>query len=132
LTAKKQPKEEKNELREKEIVYPTVEDIIRINKAVLGKLPPEERDKLPKSTLEAIEEVNAGLKPRDPKRIPEILDSLKKLWEKEPDQRLGQVLENYVFINGKRGDNTSCALFYQEDDISFQNIVKILKIAEKA
>jgi len=49
-------------------------------------------------------------------RIKRIISKLQKLWEKTPDQRLGQVLENYIFYKGSRGDNTSCVLFYQEDD----------------
>lgn len=53
---------------------------------------------------------------RNPKRIPEIIDRLHELWLKYPDQRLGQLLENYVFNRGERGDKTSCALFNQEDD----------------
>ncbi len=53
---------------------------------------------------------------RDPKRIKNILNLLEKLWNKNPDQRLGQLLENYVFTQGIRGDKTSVKLFYQEDD----------------
>ena len=45
----------------------------------------------------------------------EILKLLRKLWKKHPDQRLGQLLENYVFFAGQRGDLTSVRLFYQED-----------------
>lgn len=45
---------------------------------------------------------------RDPARIPRILAKLEKLWEQYPDQRLGQLLENFVYgrVN----------LFYPEDD----------------
>jgi hypothetical protein len=53
---------------------------------------------------------------KDPKRITVIVEELRKLWEKEPDQRLGQVLENHVFTKGNRGDKTSRTFFYQEDD----------------
>ena len=35
---------------------------------------------------------------RDPKRIPKILDRLRIVWEKYPDLRLGQLIEN-VFPN---------------------------------
>jgi hypothetical protein len=49
-------------------------------------------------------------------RQKEILRLLKELWTKFPDQRLGQLLENYVFYQGKRGDMTSIRLFHQEDD----------------
>lgn len=50
--------------------------------------------------------------------IDDILTLLERLWKKHPDQRLGQLLENYVFSGGKRGDKTSVKLFYQEDDIT--------------
>ena len=45
----------------------------------------------------------------------EILRLIEKLWNKYPYQRLGQLLENYIFVKGERGDKTSCAIFYQED-----------------
>lgn len=45
----------------------------------------------------------------------EILKLLGKLWEKYPNERLGQILENFIFFEGKRGDKTSIRLFYQED-----------------
>jgi len=44
---------------------------------------------------------------RDPNRIPHILDEIEQLWQIYPDQRLGQLLQNYVF---GRGD-----IFFQED-----------------
>jgi hypothetical protein len=53
----------------------------------------------------------------------EILERLAKLWDKYPEQRLGQLLENYVFFNGKRGDITSVKLFFQRDE----NTLEILK-----
>ena len=31
---------------------------------------------------------------RDPNRIPEILQRIKEIWEKDPDQRLGQLILN--------------------------------------
>ena len=60
---------------------------------------------------------------RNPNRIKIILNAIERLWNQYPDQRLGQVLENYVFKKGMRGDNTSCALFYQEDDDTYKNII---------
>jgi len=63
---------------------------------------------------------------RDPARIDKILDELKKLWLKNEDMRLGQLLENYVFFRGQRGDKTSCALFYQEDSDTLEIIRKTL------
>lgn len=64
---------------------------------------------------------------RNPERIKQILNELEILWNKSPDQRLGQILENYIFYQGERGDKTSCALFYQEDDLTF----KILQAQNK-
>ena len=61
---------------------------------------------------------------RNPDRIDITLEALRKLWNQHPDQRLGQILENYVFYDGKRGDLTSVSLFYQEDDITLANIKK--------
>jgi uncharacterized protein YihD (DUF1040 family) len=55
---------------------------------------------------------------RDKKRIPIILKELEELWLKNSDMRLGQLLENYVFFSGQRGDETSVHLFYQEDDLT--------------
>lgn len=63
---------------------------------------------------------------RELERINRICDKLKRLWKKSPDMRLGQLLENYVFFNGQRGDNTSVALFYQEDNIT-EKILDSLK-----
>ncbi len=53
---------------------------------------------------------------RDPERIKRICEKLEKLWLQHSDMRLGQLLENFVFTHGYRGDVTSLALFYQEDD----------------
>jgi|WetSurMetagenome_2_1015567.scaffolds.fasta_scaffold51167_6 hypothetical protein len=61
---------------------------------------------------------------REPNRIPVICAELQKLWQKYPDQRLGQILENYIFNSGQRGDKTSVALFYQEDDITYKAMIK--------
>ena len=45
-----------------------------------------------------------------------IWKKIKDLWYEHPDQRFGQLLENYIFTKGERGDNTSVSLFNQEDD----------------
>jgi hypothetical protein len=50
----------------------------------------------------------------------EILSRLKDLWYGHPQQRFGQLLENYVFYHGQRGDKTSVALFYQQDSETVQ------------
>lgn len=47
---------------------------------------------------------------RRKERIDEILAIIKKQWEKYPDQRLGQLLENY--FGYPRTD-----IFYVEDDV---------------
>ena len=49
-------------------------------------------------------------------RIKKILGMLEKLWNEYPEMRLGQLLENFVFVKGERGDATSVSLFYQGDD----------------
>jgi uncharacterized protein YihD (DUF1040 family) len=49
---------------------------------------------------------------RDPKRIDVVLEEIKKIWEKYPDLRLGQLLEN-----------ASKILYYEED----QDLVEKLK-----
>jgi mRNA-degrading endonuclease RelE of RelBE toxin-antitoxin system len=56
-----------------------------------------------------------------------ILSELEKLWDKYPDQRLGQLLENYVFFKGQRGDTTSVRLFFQLDE----ETLEILKTSKK-
>lgn len=48
--------------------------------------------------------------PRNPDRIPRILEKLGKLWQKYPDMRLGQLLQN---ARGAEGTE----LFYLEDDV---------------
>lgn len=47
---------------------------------------------------------------RDPNRIPHILDKIKKLWEKNPDLRLGQLIINATGIDP----------YYIEDDALVQ------------
>ena len=44
---------------------------------------------------------------RDPTRIPRIISLLQQLWEIYPDQRLGQMLTNYVVTSD---------VFHIEDD----------------
>jgi len=64
---------------------------------------------------------------RDQKRIKRILLKIEKLWNETTDQRLGQVLENYIFTDGERGDRTSIRMFYQEDDETEKILDKRLK-----
>lgn len=49
---------------------------------------------------------------RDPKRIPIMLEALRKAWERNPDARLGQL----VHIAGNRMEPMSIDHFYTEDD----------------
>jgi uncharacterized protein YihD (DUF1040 family) len=46
---------------------------------------------------------------RDPKRIKRILKLIEKIWTRYPDMRLGQLLNNFVWIDAK-------GIFYGEDD----------------
>lgn len=55
---------------------------------------------------------------RDPERIDVICKNLAKLWKYFPDQRLGQLIENYLIPQGK--------LFFQEDDDTLENIMNLL------
>ena len=57
-----------------------------------------------------------------------ILELIKELWKRNPTQRLGQILENYVFYQGERGDKTSIRLFYQQDEETLKIICNLLKV----
>lgn len=62
----------------------------------------------------------------------EILELLKKLWNEYPEQRLGQLLENYVFFSGQRGDETSVRLFHQQDnDTKNFIIIEIMRLGDE-
>lgn len=50
---------------------------------------------------------------RNPARIKPFLEKLEKLWEKCPDQRLGQLITNIITYNY---DYDIKNLFYLEDD----------------
>lgn len=56
---------------------------------------------------------------RDPDRIDEILTALGKLWHEVPDQRFGQLIENYVIYPG--------AMWFQDDDETLARINKLLE-----
>ena len=53
---------------------------------------------------------------RDSNRIDEILDYLRQQWKKNPDLRLGQIIENAV---GTKGGEHQC-IFGIEDDVMLQ------------
>lgn len=60
---------------------------------------------------------------RDLERIDRICQKLNKVWKEIPDQRLGQLLENYIF--GRDSQN----LWFQEDTCTeelFDNILKVI------
>lgn len=59
---------------------------------------------------------------RDPKRIDEMCEQLKKLWKLQPDIRLGQLVCNTLPQN---------ILFYVEDDTALEIINKKIEEAEK-
>ena len=60
---------------------------------------------------------------RDLERIDRICQKLNKVWKEIPDQRLGQMLENYIF--GRDSQN----IWFQEDTRTeelFDNILKVI------
>lgn len=60
---------------------------------------------------------------RDLERIDRICQKLNRVWKKIPDQRLGQLLENYIFGRDSQG------LWFQEDTRTeelFDNILKVI------
>lgn len=60
---------------------------------------------------------------RDLERIDRICQKLNKVWKEIPDQRLGQLLENYIF--GRDSQN----LWFQEDTRTeelFDNILRVI------
>lgn len=62
---------------------------------------------------------------RDPKRIPEFLALLQECWEKVPDWRFGQLIENLKQYTGH------VDLFYIEDDKLIQHIKEFFQVEEQ-
>ena len=62
---------------------------------------------------------------RDPKRIAVLLRILQLGWEKVPDWRFGQLIENFKRSTGKQD------LFYVEDDDMMEELVKYFNITEE-
>ena len=63
---------------------------------------------------------------RNPNRISEVLMMLQQGWEKVPDWRLGQLIENlkrYIGVND---------LFYIEDDKMIEKIIDFFDLEESA
>ncbi len=52
---------------------------------------------------------------REIERIARIMNKLEELWRRAPDQRLGQLLENYVFEHHL--DRKQC-IFHIEDTVT--------------
>lgn len=57
---------------------------------------------------------------RDPKRIKRVCGLLEMAWSRYPDQRLGQLLLNYVF--GSIGRD---AHIYHKEDDEIENLLKV-------
>ena len=53
---------------------------------------------------------------RDPERIDRMVEKLRTLWHRHPDQRLGQLIENYVIPSGEMRGASTAWLFYTEDE----------------
>ena len=66
---------------------------------------------------------------REFERIERICKVLKKQWETQPDQRLGQFLMNYVF--GNKGGTHTAFIFYGEDDITEERLKNFELIKEE-
>ena len=60
---------------------------------------------------------------RDLKRIKRICKLIEKVWSYYPEQRLGQLLANYVFGHHKD-------IFYQDDDVS-EDILRVFEPIEE-
>ncbi len=75
--------------------------------------------------LTNLEELEVGLNtwknsiPRDQNRIEEVLSLLSLFWNKNPDLRLGQIVEN---ISSRSGKHT----FYMEDSVLLEWLKKDL------
>lgn len=67
---------------------------------------------------------------RDIKRINRILDLIEELWSTYPDQRLGQLLENYAFKHHSAKD--ACCIFHYEDDGVEERLNAVLKAIKDA
>ncbi len=62
---------------------------------------------------------------RDSKRIAVLLRILQIGWEKVPDWRFGQLIENFKRYVGKQD------LFYIEDEDLMEDLVKFFEISEE-
>lgn len=53
---------------------------------------------------------------RDPTRIKRILALLERLWEQEPDTRLGQLIVNFAYDVTTMRPVNQTTIFYAEDE----------------
>lgn len=69
---------------------------------------------------------------RNPKRIHRIMTKLEQLWNLYPDQRLGQLIENYVILPGAMRGPSTTWIFYAEDELTVKNIDRAIRMAKKS
>lgn len=68
--------------------------------------------------------VNGGRKMRDPNRIHKVLDYVRRVWERNPDLRLGQLIVNLT-------SERFADLFYVEDEQLLDVLRRELDIYER-
>ena len=54
--------------------------------------------------------------------INRIVEKLRRLWLRHPEQRLGQIIENYVIPSGSLRGSDTCWLFYAGDYQTEKNL----------
>lgn len=59
---------------------------------------------------------------KDPTRIPKILGLLGAAWQRQPDQRLGQLLDNARVLSGNKAD-----IFYVDDQAMEDGLKEFIK-----
>ena len=62
---------------------------------------------------------------RDPKRIPEILNTIQEIWEQVPDWRFFQLISNIPWKDMQRDS------FYYEDDKTLESLKLYLEKFKK-
>jgi hypothetical protein len=63
---------------------------------------------------------------RDPNRIPKVLAALAKVWYKNPDWRLGQLVVNACGVPGRRDGGPDP--FYIEDEALLEGLAGLDKL----
>jgi hypothetical protein len=92
---------------------------------------PKNNDLLTAIVKDEIEKMAKFYKPRDPARIDKIMSVISELWKLQPDTRLGQLMLIGAFRDTDHRDKTSIEMWAQEDDLTLENLSKLLK-SEKA